>query len=463
MKIKPTIKPNTLTSCARFFGISFVMSLTLFAVAVAQPPVPVLDAPADAAIDQPQELTLVWNASDGAVSYTLQVSEGNDDFSSTIFNESDLTDTTQLISGLSLETTYHWRVSATNGGTSDFSGAWTFTTWASPPVSPAPVDLGTAGDFVILAETAITTTGTTAITGDVGISPAATSYITGFDLIFEEGIASESVFATSALVTGKVYGADMKVPTPANLTTAVGNMGTAYNDAAGRPDPDFTELHVGALGGKTLVPGLYKWGTDVTAATNFTISGGEDDVWIFQIAQDLTLASDINVTLSGGAQAQNIFWQVSGEVAIGTNSHFEGIILSKTAIHLLTGASMNGRLLAQTAVTLNANAVIEPSGDQDTSIDGSENQLSTRMTLSQNYPNPFNPTTTIGFELPETAEIRLSVFNLLGQEIAVLVNEVRSAGSHQISWDAQSVSSGLYLYRLSANGQVLTGKMSLMK
>ncbi|MEX0680505.1 MAG: ice-binding family protein [Balneolales bacterium] len=459
MKTQPTTKPNALTACTRFFGISFIMSLTLFAVAVAQPEVPVLFAPADSSINQPPDLTLAWNASVGAVSYTLQVSEGNDDFSSTIYNESGLTDTTQLISDLSLETTYHWRVSATNESevTSEYSGAWTFITWVSPPVSPALVGLGTAGNYVILAKTAISTVPTSAVTGDVGLSPSATSFITGFDLTDDTG------FSTSPQVTGKVYAADMADPTPSNLTTAVSNMETAFTDAAGRPDPDFFELHVGNIGGKVLVPGLYKWSSTVTAPGSFEISGGEDEVWIFQIAGDLTVAADINVTLSGGAQAQNIFWQVSGEVTIGTNSHFEGIILSQTAIHLLTGTSMNGRLLAQSAVTLDQNAVTEPSGDQATSIDGSENQLATRMILSQNYPNPFNPTTTIGFELPETAEIRLSVYNLLGQEIAVLVNEVRSAGTHQVSWDAQSVSSGLYLYRLSANGRILTGKMSLMK
>jgi adhesin/invasin len=124
--------------------------------------------------------------------------------------------------------------------------------------------------------------------------------------------------------------------------------------------PDFTELHSGNLSGQTLVPGLYKWGTGVLATSNFTISGGANDVWIFQIAGNLTLQSNVNVILAGGAQASNIFWQVAGEANIGTNSHFEGVILSQTAIHLFTGASINGRMLAQSAVTMDQNNVAQP-------------------------------------------------------------------------------------------------------
>jgi hypothetical protein len=132
---------------------------------------------------------------------------------------------------------------------------------------------------------------------------------------------------------------------------------TAYNDAAGRPTPDFVELGSGNIGGMTLTSGLYKWTSTVTIPTDVTLTGGADDVWIFQIAGDLTQSSAINVVLSGGAQAKNVFWQVSGEATFGANSHFEGNILSMTGISFLTGASINGRALAQTAVILDANAV----------------------------------------------------------------------------------------------------------
>lgn len=152
----------------------------------------------------------------------------------------------------------------------------------------------------------------------------------------------------------------MADPTPINLTTAVNNMITAYNDAAGRPTPDFSELGNGNIGGLTLIPGLYKWTTTVSLPSDVTISGGANDVWIFQISGDLSVSSAVNVTLLGGAQAKNIFWQVAGQATFSTTSHFEGIILSMTGITFQTGASINGRALAQTAVILDSNEITKP-------------------------------------------------------------------------------------------------------
>ena len=230
---------------------------------------------------------------------------------------------------------------------------WSFTT-ASMPSTLAAVDLGAAGNYVILAKTAITNISTSAVTGDLGLSPAATSYVTGLSLTDATG------YATSAEVTGKIYAADMADPTPINLTTAVNNMITAYTDAAGRPSPDYTELATGNIGGRTLTPGLYKWSNTVTLPSSVIISGGANDVWIFQIAGDLTMSNAVNITLIGGAQAKNIFWQVAGTVTVGTTAHFEGIILSQTGITFQTGASFKGRALAQTAVILDMNAITQP-------------------------------------------------------------------------------------------------------
>ena len=230
---------------------------------------------------------------------------------------------------------------------------WFFTT-GTDVSGLAVVDLGAAGNYVILAKTAINNNPTSAITGDLGLSPAATSYITGFSITNATG------FATSSQVTGKVYAADMVSPTSTNLTTAVNNMITAYNDAAGRAIPDYVELGTGNIGGKTLIAGLYKWSGDVTVPTNVTISGGPNDVWIFQIAGKLTLSSAVSITLSGGAQAKNIFWQVAGKTTIGTASHLEGVILCQTGVTMLSGASLNGRALAQTAVILDGNTVVQP-------------------------------------------------------------------------------------------------------
>ncbi|WP_291861168.1 ice-binding family protein [Marinilabilia sp.] len=230
---------------------------------------------------------------------------------------------------------------------------WTFSTGVGTS-NLAAVDLGDAGNYVILAKTAINNNPTSAITGDLGLSPAATSYITGF------AVTAATGYATSDQVTGQIFAADMAAPTAINLTTAVENMITAYNDAAGRPTPLFLELGTGNIGGQTLEPGLYKWTSTVTIPTNVTLSGGADAVWIFQISGDLKMSSAVNVILADGAQAKNIFWQVAGEATFGATSHFEGIILSMTGITFQTGASFNGRALAQTAVTLDGNIIVEP-------------------------------------------------------------------------------------------------------
>lgn len=230
---------------------------------------------------------------------------------------------------------------------------WNFTTGGNTEPL-AIVNLGTAGNYVVLAKSAVNNSPTSAFTGDLGLSPAAESFYTGFSQTAATG------YSTSDQVTGKMYAADMTDPTPSNLTTAVNDMTTAYNDAAGRPTPDFVELYTGEIGGKTLTPGLYKWSNTVLIASDVTISGAADDVWIFQIAENLTMSSGVNITLSGGAQAKNIFWQVAGEVTIGTTAHFEGIILSMTSITLNTGATLNGRTLAQTAAIFDANTVSQP-------------------------------------------------------------------------------------------------------
>lgn len=206
---------------------------------------------------------------------------------------------------------------------------------------PVPVVLGTAGNYAILAKSAISTVPTSAITGNVGLSPAAASFITGFTLVAD----ATNVFSTSTQVAGQVFAADYAVPTPANLTTAVGDMLTAYTAAAGRA-ADYTELGAGNIGGMTLAPATYKWSTGVLIPTDVTLNGGSNDVWIFQVAQGITQASGARVILTGGALPKNVFWQSFGAVDIGTTAHMEGVILSQTSITLRTGASANSRLLA---------------------------------------------------------------------------------------------------------------------
>jgi hypothetical protein len=240
-----------------------------------------------------------------------------------------------------------------NGGGDTIDAAGSVDTPGNP--SRLAVQLGSSGTFAALAKSGVSTVPSSVITGDVGVSPAAASFLTGFSLTMD----ASNVFATSLQVTGSIYAADYSPPTPTKMTTAIGDMETAFTDAAGRA-ASVTELGAGNVGGMTIGAGTYSWGTGVLIPTDVTLSGSATDVWIFQIAQDLTVAGGAKVVLEGGAQAGNVFWQVSGLADLGTTAHVEGTILSHTSIALRTGASVNGRLLAQTAITIDEGVIVEP-------------------------------------------------------------------------------------------------------
>ena len=214
---------------------------------------------------------------------------------------------------------------------------------------PSPVVLGVAVNYVILAQSEITNVPTSAVTGNVGLSPAT----------------GAALGLPCAELTGVMNAADNAGPLPCSvidavgLTAAVGAAGTAYTDAQGRA-PDYTELAAGSIGGLNLSPATYKWSTAVSIPTTLTLTGGVNDVWIFQIAQGLTVSSGVQIILVGGALPQNIYWATFGATELGTNSKFSGVILSQTSIAMNTGATLDGRLFAGTAVTLQQNTITHP-------------------------------------------------------------------------------------------------------
>lgn len=214
--------------------------------------------------------------------------------------------------------------------------------------------LGTAGLYKILAKTGISNVPTSMVIGDMGLSPNTSAGITGFSLVLD----GSGQFSTSAQVIGRVFAADYAPPTPSNLTIAILDMQAAYTDASLRL-PDVVNLNAGAIGGLTLVPGTYKWTSNVTIGTNLILDGGPDDTWIFQIDGTLMVSPGVQIILTGGAQPENIVWQVAGTTTINPGAAFIGTILDQTLIDVQTGASVNGRLLAQSAVTLDNN-VIDP-------------------------------------------------------------------------------------------------------
>lgn len=234
---------------------------------------------------------------------------------------------------------------------------------SSTPIEGAStgVNLRSAGDFVILAKTGITTVPDSAITGNIGSSPIDAA---AMDTITCPQMLTGSIYGADATYTGDGVKPCFKGTAPDNtvVANAILDMGTAYTDAAGRTLPDFTELHAGDISGKTLVPGLYKWGTGVNIYTEVTLAGSASDIWIFQIAGDLTQAAATSVTLTGGAVASNVFWQVGGGAgaSIGSAAHFEGTILAEKAITVGNATTVIGNLYSQTAVTLDQNTVTQP-------------------------------------------------------------------------------------------------------
>jgi hypothetical protein len=272
---------------------------------------------------------------------------------------------------------------------------------------PAPVDLGSTAHFAILAGAAVTTTGGGVINGDVGASP----------------IAGSAIHLTKAQVNGIIYAVDDTGPAgavvdPDLLLAAKGDLTKAYIEARDRtpvPMDEFLNPGAGNLGGLNLVPGLYKFtSTASITGANLTLTGGPDDVWIFQVADDLQVGSTIEVILADGAQARNIFWQVGTSAVIGTFAVFKGTILADQAITMDTSSTMEGRALAFTAgVTFNGNAGELPmpkapvfTNISATATDSITLDLSTTpyflLTL-QSSPDLFPPTwTTIATNTPVT-------------------------------------------------------------
>jgi hypothetical protein len=227
----------------------------------------------------------------------------------------------------------------------------------NPPL--VPVDLGTAGNYAILTKSGISSVPTSAITGNIAVSPISATAITGFSLTMDSG----GKFSTSSQITGKAFAADYAPPTPSELTTAVGDMGIAYTDASQRPnsDPSRTNLGNGDISGEILTPGVYTFDVDIKFSADIRFIGGPNDVFILQTTGNILQADGTHVILEGGAKAYNIFWQVAGQVTVGVGAVMKGVLLVKTDVLMMTGSSLDGRILAQTACNLQVATITESS------------------------------------------------------------------------------------------------------
>jgi len=211
--------------------------------------------------------------------------------------------------------------------------------WAVTPVSipQTTIPLGSTATFAVLAGATITSTGLSVITGDLGLSPGTA--VTGFP---------------PGIVNGALHTGD------AAAATAKADLSTAINSANALTLPI---LLAGDLGGRTLVPGLYKSTSSlaVTGALTLDAQGNPNAVWVFQIASTLTTLSGSQIILTGGAQASNVFWVVGSSATLGTTSVFKGTIMAYASITITTGATVDGRALAEVgAVTLDSNIITVP-------------------------------------------------------------------------------------------------------
>ena len=211
----------------------------------------------------------------------------------------------------------------------------------SATAAELPVALGSAANFGVLAGTTVTSTGATIVNGDLGLWPGTS--VVGFP----PGTVIGTMYVNDPLLIAK---------------TAQGDLTTAYNDAAGRSTAPVTIA--GNLAGQTLASGLYKSTSSLGISSGVLTLDGQGNpnaVFIFQIASDLTTSSGGSVTLIGGAQAANVFWQVGSSATIGTTSGMKGNILALQSISILTGATLQGRALARNAqVSLDGNGVSVP-------------------------------------------------------------------------------------------------------
>lgn len=204
-------------------------------------------------------------------------------------------------------------------------------------ITQGSIELAGASNLAILAGSSITNTGETSVTGNIALSPGTS--IGGFP---------------PGVLVGTLHINDI-IATQAKL-----DLTTAYNDAAGRSSTDIVTLS-GNIGGLTLTPGLYKSTSSLAISSGdltFDAKENANAVFIIQVASSFTVTSGRQIFLSGGAKAENIFWQIGSSATFGTTSVIKGIVMAMQSITFSTGASLEGKALVQTGTIIMAGNTI---------------------------------------------------------------------------------------------------------
>ncbi|MFZ4894689.1 ice-binding family protein [Plantibacter sp. Mn2098] len=233
-----------------------------------------------------------------------------------------------------------------------------------------PVDLGSAASFSVLGGESVTNTGPSVLAGDLGVSPGTS--ITGFP---------------PGIIGGTQH------PTDAVAAQAQADALVAYN-TAGSLTPSTSGL--ADLTGLSLTPGVYSGGA-LSLSGDLTLAGTAESVWVFQAASTLTIATGARILLTGGASACNVFWRVPSSATIQGGAQFVGTVLASESITAVTGATIEGHLLASNAsVTLDTNVITAPTGCAAT-----PGTVTTSPEVQASIP----PTGTVGtpYSFPATA------------------------------------------------------------
>jgi large repetitive protein len=395
-------------------GTSSYSSVFNFTTVVAAPACVTLQLPANYAVNQPVNPLLQWSATSGAETYGVQLAMDSL-FSNLIFNDSTITSNSVQVGPLLNNVKYFWRVNARNaGGTSPFSEKWNFTTIVAVPIVPQP-QLPPNNSNNQPYEVLLTWN---QVTGATLYHLQVSTNLSFSEIIFEDStLTSFSKLVKDLQGFTKYY---WRVKS-SNLAGS-----SSYSEIYSfMTHIDVPVLLTPANGSLTYTDVNFTW-SSVNGAESYRLQLAKDSLFT-NIVIDDSSSTDTSFYVSGLDLNINYFWRVRAKNSSSTGSY-----------------------------SLTFNFIVIVTDVDDISIP-------TEYMLYQNYPNPFNPATIIKYDIPHEGLVTVKVYNMLGEEVASLVDEYKSAGRYEIKFDAQNYSSGIYIYRIHTKEFTFAKKMILVK
>ena len=392
-----------------------------FTTIVANPSIPSLVGPADGATNQDLSVKYIWLKIAGATSYRLQVASDSTFASGVVVNDSTVTDSTKTVGGLAFGMKYFWRVNSKNiGGTSPYSSIWSFRTYDSDPAIPkqlAPANLATG----LLTPLTITFTRPNGATS------------------FHLQVSTDSTFAGGFVVNDATLADTFKTMVSLSYVTTY-----------------YWRVNADAVSGTSPYSPVRRFTTGIPAAAA--------PLLVFPLDQYRQATDSLRVIWRTSTPAVDRYW-----VDLSLDSGFvfsvpDSNLTDTTKIFrsLLPNQAYFWRVKAHNAGGWGPFGIVRKFTRDITGVNDRP-EIPMELSLSQNYPNPFNPATKIEFALPQESRVTLEVYNLLGERVALLVDEVRAAGYHAVSFNASAMPSGLYIYRMVSGQMTFTKKMMLVK